>query len=667
MCGIAGILQPHQLNGNAHAVLRAMTDTLRHRGPDDSGVWMDEKAGIAMGHRRLSILDLSPAGHQPMVSGDGRYVITFNGEIYNFQALRRELESLQHVFHGHSDTEVLLAAVSQWGLEKAVERFNGMFAFALWDRQARTLSLGRDRLGEKPLYYGWTGGAFLCASELKALRAYPGFKEDIDRDVLTLFLRYGYIPAPYCIFRGFRKLPAGTLLTVRAGQTGAEPVPYWSLRDTAARGVADPYAGSEEDAVAHLDGLLREAVGLRMVADVPLGAFLSGGIDSSTVVALMQAQSSRPVKTFSIGFREGAYDEAKFASGVARHLGTDHTELYVSPAEAQAVIPRMPSLYDEPFADPSQIPTFLVSELARRQVTVSLSGDGGDEIFGGYNRYLLSRRIWNGIRWMPVAVRRGAGRALRALTPGAWDALFRQAGPVLPNSVAVQNPGDKLQKLAGVLTADHPGALYWGLVSLWKNPAGVVAGAVEPATVFSEAHYPAGLTDFLQQMMFMDAVTYLPDDILVKVDRASMGVSLEARVPILDHRVVEFAWRLPVSMKIRHGQGKWILRKVLERYVPRELTHRPKMGFGVPIDSWLRGPLRDWSETLLDERRLHADGFFDPRQIREKWAEHLSGRRNWQYLIWCILMFQAWLGERERLASVTERHRGSGVAGQGKG
>ena len=645
MCGIAGSIQQGLTSSDWKKLLEAMTRVLVHRGPDDGGFWVDEQAGVGLGHRRLSIIDLSPAGKQPMVSACGRYVVSFNGEIYNFLELRQELEGLKHSFRGHSDTEVLLAAVSQWGLEKAVERFNGMFAFALWDRQARSLSLGRDRLGEKPLYYGWTGRAFIFASELKAFKAFPGFKPEIDRDALALLLRYGYIPAPHCIYTGVRKLPPGMLLTVRAGEPGSEPVPYWSLSDAAERGMADSFHGSEGEAVAHLDWLLRDAVKLRMVADVPLGAFLSGGIDSSTVVALMQAQSSRPVKTFSIGFHEGAYDEATFARGVARHLGTDHTELYVTPARAQAVIPKLPALYDEPFADSSQIPTFLVSELARRQVTVSLSGDGGDEVFGGYNRYFLGQRIWNGVKWMPKSVRKGGGQLLRALSPRTWDALFHRAGPMLPNSIAVQNPGDKLQKLAGVLTMEDPRALYWGLISLWKNTAEVVAGSAEPATIFNEAYRRTGLTDFLQQMMFMDTMMYLPDDILVKVDRASMGVSLEARVPILDHRVVEFAWRLPVSMKIRHGQGKWILRKVLDRYVPQGLIDRPKMGFGVPIDSWLRGPLRDWSETLLDEQRLRADGFFDPRLIREKWSEHLSGRRNWQYLLWCVLMFQAWRGQ----------------------
>ncbi len=648
MCGIAGVIQQGLTSSDWRKLLEAMTRVLVHRGPDDGGFWVDKEAGIGLGHRRLSIIDLSPTGKQPMLSVCGRYVVSFNGEIYNFLELRQELEQLRYAFRGHSDTEVLLAAVSQWGLEKALGRFNGMFAFAIWDRQEQTLSLVRDRLGEKPLYYGQAGHALAFASELKAMKTLPGFKAEIDRDALALLLRYGYIPAPHCIYAGVRKLPPGTLLTVRAGEGWSGPVPYWSLEGTVTQGMADPFHGSEGDAIAHLDGLLKDAVKLRLVADVPLGAFLSGGIDSSTIVAMMQAQSSRPVKTFSIGFREGAYDEAAFARRVARHLGTDHTELYVTPAQAQAVIPRLPTLYDEPFADSSQIPTFLVSELARRQVTVILSGDGGDEVFGGYNRYFLGHRIWNGIKWMPTSVRKAGGSILSALSPQTWNLLFRGAGPVLPNRITVQHPGDKLQKLADALTMEDPRTLYWGLISLWKNIGEVVPGSREPLTIFNEPRLPVGSMNFLEQMMFMDTLMYLPDDILAKVDRASMGVSLEARVPILDHRIVEFGWQIPVSMKIRYGQGKWILRKVLDRYVPIRLIDRPKMGFGVPIDSWLRGPLRDWSETLLDERRLRTGGFLNPRPIRQKWSEHLSGRRNWQYLLWCILMFQAWLEEQDR-------------------
>ena len=642
MCGIAGILG-HD-GGEFSPIAARMAEAIRSRGPDDSGVWSDPKAGIALGHARLSILDLSSNGHQPMVSADGRYVVSYNGEIYNFSELRRELETGGATFRGHSDTEVLLASISRWGVEAAVQRFNGMFAFALWDRQTRTLSLGRDRLGEKPLYYGWVGATFLFASELKALRAYPDFKPEIDRGAVALLLRYNYVPAPHAIYQGMYKLPAGTLLMVSSSAASSRPVPvpYWSLREVVERGVADPFAGSDEEACTQLDHLLSESVKLRMVADVPLGAFLSGGIDSSAIVALMQAHSPRPIKTFTIGFHEAAYDEARYARNVAGHLGTDHTELYVTPAQAQAVITQLPALYDEPFADASQIPTFLVSQLARRQVTVSLSGDGGDEIFGGYNRYVWGQRIWRNIAWMPRAMRALVGRMMYGLSPQAWDTLFGAAGFLLPQSFKVQHPGDKLQKLAGILPSGSRRELYGGLVSIWRNPGEVVLGATESPGMFSDEARWADLKDFRQQMMFWDTMTYLPDDILAKVDRASMGVSLETRLPILDHRVVEFSWRLPISMSIRNGRGKWLLQQVLEKYVPSALIDRPKMGFGVPIDSWLRGPLREWSETLLDERRLRADGFFNPDPIRKKWAEHLSGHRNWQYPLWGVLMFQAW-------------------------
>jgi len=655
MCGIAGIWGPQ--GKDCGQIAARMAEAIRDRGPDNQGVWSDRQAGIALGHRRLSILDVSPAGHQPMISSDGRYVVTYNGEIYNFPELRADLERSGAAFRGHSDTEVLLEAISRWGLDTAVRRCNGMFAFALWDRETRTLHLGRDRMGEKPLYYGWSGTAFLFASELKALIAHADFKAEIDRDALALLLRYNYIPGPQCIYRGVFKLPAGTLLAVKATDSGRPPapVPYWSLENVVERGFAEPFSGTGDEAVAHLDGLLRDAVKLRMVADVPLGAFLSGGIDSSAVVALMQAQSPQPVKTFSVGFREANYDEARFAGRVARHLRTDHTELYVTPTEAQTVIRRLPALYDEPFADSSQIPTFLVSELARRQVTVSLSGDGGDEVFGGYNRYVWGDRIWRGVGWMPVAMRAAAAGMLNGVSPATWDRVYGVAGRALPARLRVQHPSDKLQKLSGLLRAETPQALYEGLVSIWHEPDRVVLGVAESAAFPVSNAVWRSSRDFRKTMMFWDAVTYLPDDILVKVDRATMGVSLEARVPILDHRVVEFAWRLPFAMKIRRGQGKWILRKVLDQYVPRELIDRPKMGFGVPLDSWLRGPLREWGEALLDERRLFTDGFFHPRPIREKWVEHLSGRRNWQSLLWGVLMFQAWLDASRTAAVVSTR------------
>ena len=620
-----------------------MTDTLVHRGPDDGGVWEDRCAGVALGNRRLAIVDLSPEGHQPMRSADERYVLAFNGEIYNFPALRAELEQRGHRFRGHSDTEVMLAAFTEWGLENALGRFNGMFAFALWDREERVLHLARDRFGEKPLYYGWMGGALLFGSELKAMKTHPRFRGEVSRDALALYMRHNYVPAPYSIYEGVHKLPPGTRMTVDEAGDASEPIPYWSAREIAERGVAEPFEGSDADAVEALNALLRESVALRMVADVPLGAFLSGGIDSSTIVALMQAQSERPVKTFSIGFHEEDYSEAKHAKEVARHLGTDHTELYLTPEEAMAVIPRLPALYDEPFSDSSQIPTHLVSELARQHVTVSLSGDGGDELFGGYKRYALGRDLWKRIGWAPPAGRHAAGRAISAIPVETLNKRLSRFSRLAGRYGRTGDVGDKLHKLAGVLSVDRPEEMYHGLVSHWKEPASVVPGANEPPTVLTDPALWADVGSFTERMMYLDSVSYLPDDILAKVDRASMGVSLEARVPMLDHRLYEFAWGLPLSMKVRGGEGKWVLRRVLDKYVPPELTERPKMGFGVPIGAWLRGPLREWAEDLLSEGRLREEGFFDPLPIREKWSEHLSGQRNWQAHLWDVLMFEAWL------------------------
>ncbi|MGH7231984.1 MAG: asparagine synthase (glutamine-hydrolyzing) [Nitrospiraceae bacterium] len=653
MCGIVGFIERSHRFGNdeLRATVLNMANTLRHRGPDDSGAWTDAEIGIALGHRRLSILDLSPEGHQPMRSSCGRYVVSFNGEIYNFQALRSELEDLGYGFRGHSDTEVMLACMSQWGLLSAVKRFNGMFAFALWDREERRLHLVRDRLGEKPLYYGWMGKIFLFGSELKSLRAHNGFQSEVNRDALTLYLRHNYIPAPYSIYRNIHKVQPGAIVTIDPVD-GVSPVStcYWSARAAAEQGVREPFLGDEREAVAHLDALLRDAVKLRMQADVPLGAFLSGGIDSSTIVALMQAQSDRPVQTFTVGFYEDGYNEAHHANAVAEHLATQHTELYVRPEEAMAVIPRLPILYDEPFSDASQIPTFLISELARRDVTVSLSGDAGDELFAGYNRYFLGRNIWNKIKWMPFKLRVLAARSLRGMSPQSWERLVRRLAPVLPKAIRQRNPGDKIHKLAEILTVQSPETFYLGLVSHWRSPASLVLQASEPTTVLSDHAQWADLSDFTHRMMYLDMMTYLPDDILVKVDRASMGVSLEARVPFLDHRVVEFAWRLPVSMNVRQDQGKWLLRQLLHRYVPKALVERPKMGFGVPLHAWLRGPLREWAEDLLDEKQLRDQGFFDPKPIRELWTEHLSGARDWQYRLWVILMFQAWLEHEQHAA-----------------
>jgi asparagine synthase (glutamine-hydrolysing) len=649
MCGIAGFISPNNRGAGLSESLRRMTDALTHRGPDDEGQWIDSELGIALGHRRLSILDLSPEGHQPMRSVSERYQLSFNGEIYNFLDLRKELESSNHKFRGHSDTEVMLAAFEQWGVQPAVERFVGMFAFALWDSRERVLHLVRDRLGEKPLYYGWMGDVFLFGSELKALVAHPAWAGEIDRDALALLLRFNYVPTPYCIYKGVFKQQPGTILSLSldgAPRVRPKEASYWSARHVAIKGGAEPFNGSEEEAVEHLDSLLREAVKQQMVADVPLGAFLSGGIDSSTVVALMQAQSGSPVKTFTIGFLDEHYNEAVHAKAVAGHLGTEHTELYVTPEDAMAVIPKLPQIYDEPFADVSQIPTFLVSKLARRHVTVSLSGDAGDELFGGYRRYVESQNLWKKISLVPGFSRRGLAKAIRNIPVSTLDALFGWASPILNPYGTLNSVGDKLHRATDLMGVKTPDMLYQHLVSHWKNPTSVVSGANDLLTAVSNPRVDGELPNFIERMMYTDTVSYLPDDILVKVDRASMAVSLESRVPFLDHRVVEFAWRLPLAMKVRGRKGKWLVRQLLYRYVPRELVERPKMGFGVPIDSWLRGPLRDWAESLLDETRLKADGFFNPQPIRQKWNEHLRGTHNWQYYLWDVLMFQGWLDDR---------------------
>lgn len=643
MCGFAGFVG--EPGPGLNTIAGAMADELLHRGPDDRGVWADDADGIALGHRRLAIVDLSAAGHQPMQSHDGRFVIAYNGELYNTDELRGKLQRDKGItaWRGHSDTEVLLEAIAAWGVAQALRRIVGMFAFALWDRRERRLTLARDRLGEKPLYYGIFGGTLLFGSELKALRKHPAWRGEIDRDALALYARHGYVPAPYSIYRGVAKLAPGCFAEFSPRSTQPRLQTYWSALETALAGVRAPRRDPESVLVDELDAVLRRSVRGQMVADVPLGAFLSGGIDSSTVVALMQAQSSRPVHTFTIGFEETEYNEANHARAIAAHLGTHHTELYVSPAQAREVIPRLPDIYCEPFADASQIPTFLVSQLARQHVAVALSGDAGDELFGGYNRYLVAERIWRWLSRVPLPLRRLAVHALLAVPTGSWDRVFGALRFSLPRALRVPNPGDKAHKLAAVLAQTDLDSVYRRLISQWPAPSEVVPDAAEPPTVLTQREGLEGLKRPLERMTYLDLVTYLPDDILVKVDRAAMAVSLETRVPLLDHRVVEFAWQVPVEHKVRNGRGKHLLRQVLARYVPRDLFDRPKMGFGVPIDQWLRGPLREWAEHLLDPATLRRQGYFAPEPVARAWADHLDGRRSNQYPLWVVLMFQAWL------------------------
>jgi asparagine synthase (glutamine-hydrolysing) len=649
MCGIAGVFGGPAVDMRS---LERMTRSLAHRGPDHEDIWIDEEARIGFGHRRLAIVDLSPAGEQPMLSPSGRFVITFNGELYNHLDLRRELADAGHevAWRGHSDVETLLAGFDFWGVRPTLIRARGMFAFGLWDKQNRVLTLARDRLGEKPLYYGRQKGSkspFLFASELKALRQHDGFDADVDREALSLFVRYLDVPAPKSIYRGISKLRPGTMLTLAEGAAEPKIEEYWSGAAVARNGAANPVDLGPDQAVDELERILERAVRRQMMSDVPLGAFLSGGIDSSTIVAMMQKVSSRPVKTFTIGFHEEGFNEAEHAEAVARHLGTEHTELYVTASEAMDVIPSLPTMYDEPFADSSQIPTHLVAALARRHVTVSLSGDGGDELFGGYDRYLLTANFWKRIAGIPAPLRATAARILTLVSASTWTSLGDAAAGLVPRWMQLARLGEKVHKGAPMLTSQSLDELYEYMLRQWHDPAAIVVGsATEDAPSFTEAPELAGLTG-VERMMAQDMLGYLPDDILVKVDRAAMAVSLEARVPLLDPDVVEFAWSLPLDLKIRGSTTKWILRQLLYRHVPPALIERPKMGFGIPLGSWLSGPLRDWAEALIDERRLREEGFFHEAAIRRAWAKLLNGDSQQQLKLWTVLMFQSWLDSRD--------------------
>lgn len=685
MCGFTGFWR---LGGQSNEVMnnlaRRMADAMFHRGPDDVGAWADSQAGIAIGHRRLAIMDLTSAGHQPMASKTGRFVIAFNGEIYNHLQMRQELEREEGfassscnnfdkfgsvAWRGHSDTETLLAAFERWGIETTLSKSVGMFAIALWDVDNRTLHLARDRFGEKPLYYGWTGSAnaraFVFGSELKALRAFPGFNNLVCREALAQYMRFMVVPAPRSIYQDVYKLEPGCLLSIREVVPQAAPMKpvrpsgtyenltikrWWSLSETVQTGKQQLII-DESEALELLEQGLTDSVRLQSLADVSIGAFLSGGVDSSTIVALMQQQAMRPVKTFTVGFEEAGFDESPHARAVAKHLGTDHTELFVTASEAQNIIAKLPEMYDEPFADSSQIPTFLVCRAARQHVTVALSGDAGDELFGGYNRYFWGPRIWSKLSWLPFSVRQSLGAAISALPVNGWDALSRPAN-ILLGDRGVSRAGDKAHKLAARLrNVRNLDDLYYSLISEWQDPAQVVLGEhgralVEPSSLLNDP-LPGcdidGVANSPLRMMYQDCIMYLPDDILCKVDRAAMAVSLETRVPFLDHRVVELAWRLPLHMKMRGNTGKWALRQVLYKHVPQNLIERAKAGFAIPIGQWLRGPLRPWAEALLDEERLKREGYFHSEPIRQAWIEHQTAKRDNTSKLWAVLMFQSWL------------------------
>lgn len=646
MCGITGIV--FESSSDRLSNIEEMTATLLLRGPDDHGVWVNREKGIALGFRRLSIIDLSQAGHQPMPSASGRFMIVFNGEIYNFKEISAELLQLGWVFRGHSDTEVLLAAIETWGIQKSLNKFNGMFAFALWDNQDDVLYLARDRFGEKPLYWGWSENTLLFASELKALKKYKALKLEIDRYSLNLFMQYSYIPAPYSIYKNIEKVEPGYYLRINRNKD-VKKITYWSAVETVNNVIKKNVKASEEESLTLLEKGLKKSISLRSIADVPLGAFLSGGIDSSLVTALMQENSNKPINTFTIGFGEQKFNEAPYAKAIANHLGTHHTELYVTNKNALDVIPKLPHLYDEPFADSSQIPTYLVSQLARQFVTVCLSGDGGDELFGGYNRYTWGAPLYESTSRLPSLARSSFAHLLRVLHPDKWEAIYNRASNLFPPSVKVSALRNKIVKASEALnSSDSLVHFYASITSIIKNSQELVleSGNGHPITSINELIQKKG--DSVSWMMIADVLTYLPGDILTKLDRASMGSSLEARVPFLDPDLFEIAWMLSPHMKIRGKKGKIALREVLYKHVPEQLIERPKMGFGIPIGEWLLGPLKEWAEELLSENRIKEQGFLNIDIVKRFWTEHRSKRQDRTHELWNILMFQAWLQENEK-------------------
>ncbi len=650
MCGFAGVVIDKSTAKLSQSIIEKMGDSISHRGPDSSGVWLDAEIGIAMVHRRLSILDLSPSGHQPMQSSSGRFTLVFNGEIYNHLSIRSQISDA-YQWRGHSDTETILAGFEIWGIKNTIQKSTGMFSLAVWDAKEKSLSLFRDRIGEKPLYYGWQNGSFLFGSELKSLIVHPSFQHEIDRNSLSLFMRYGYVPSPASIYKGIQKLAPASFIELfpysNSFRNEETPVPaeYWSLAEVVSDGQKRSDLMNSIEIQEKLDFLLREVIDQQMVADVPVGAFLSGGIDSSTIVAIMQTLSRKKIKTFSVGIEAEGYNEAPYAKEIAEFLGTDHTELFFSDKEARNIIPDLPGIYDEPFSDPSQIPTFYLSQVSRKDVAVSLSGDAGDELFAGYNRYFLGDLIHKINRNLPRPLMKALTSAVYRISPQIWDTCFSPIKSFLPTNISTRPIGDRLHKLAKIFQQSDFMSTYVAMMSHWQDPSKIVINGSDSINQSSLRNLSSNCDDLFHKMMAFDTVTYLPDDILVKVDRAAMSCSLETRLPFLNHHLVEFAWQIPLSMKIKNGKGKSVLRNVLYKYIPQELFDRPKTGFGLPIHSWLRGPLREWAESLLNESRLKNQGYLETAPITEKWQQHLSGHRNWHLQLWNVLIFQSWFEE----------------------
>mgnify|MGYP001345641291 CR=1 FL=1 len=649
MCGIAGFISPNLSENSLKETITLMISKLEHRGPDDKGIWFDYSSGIALAHSRLSIVDLSKAGHQPMISSCERYLIVFNGEIYNHKLLRKKLPDWI-IWKGNSDTETLINGISHWGLEKTLSKTVGMFAFAVWDREQKKLTLARDRFGEKPLYFGFRGKTLIFSSELKSIEAFPDTSPNIDMNSLEMYLRYGYIPAPLSIYKGIHKLIPGNYLEFSMKDFYAGLIPsskkYWSLESIIKKKQAYPFLGSNKDAIDHLESLLRETISGQLLGDVPVGAFLSGGIDSSTVVSIMQSQSRNALNTFTVGFEEVEFDESKSAKIISSLIGTNHSELIVSPNDAMRIIPDLAEIYDEPFSDVSQIPTYLISKFAANRLKVCLSGDGGDELFCGYSRHIVGPRIWRILNKIPYSLRKAIAYFIHQISPTTWDNFYYLFEVFLPNHLRINLPGLKIYKISDLINSETLYEVYLSLLSSWSSPQNILLNYDSSLNNSSFEFCNLNLHDSHHQMMYFDSKNYLPNDILVKLDRAAMASSLETRLPFLDHRIIEFAWSTPLEMKLKNSRSKWLLREVLKKYLPENLIDKPKRGFTVPIGDWLRGPLKYWANELLDEKNISSQKYFSYNSIKTKWDEHISGKHDWSKQLWTILMFQSWLQKK---------------------